>query len=143
MQILATLMSLAIALIPCFHPGQSGAATTKASSANQPSPPSTQTVRQLLAVRGEIIKKEAYSKGWLRIVIKPLKDAVEVAVVARETDLVGSAVNRSGDKELLNLLSENSRENETLTAAELDEGDFVSVIYDPQQQNRALEIYIH
>ncbi len=102
-----------------------------------------QAVKQLLAVRGEVVKKEAYSKGWVRITIKPLKDATAVLVLARETDLVGSAVNRSGDKELLNLLSESSHEGETITAAELEEGDFVSVIYDPQQQNRALEIYIH
>jgi hypothetical protein len=99
--------------------------------------------KQLLAVRGEVVKKEAYSKGWVRLTIKSLRDNTEVAVLARETDLVGSAVNRSGDKELLNLLSENSHDNESITAAELDEGDLVSIIYDPQQQNRALEIYIH
>ena len=33
--------------------------------------------------------------------------------------------------------------DETITAAELNEGDVVSVIYDPQAQNRVLEIYVH
>lgn len=145
MQIPATLMSISLALILLIHPLQSPQPTNKTlpPSGNQNSPVTAQPAKPLLAVRGEVVKREPYTKGWVRITIKSLKDAVEVVVFARETDLVGSAVNRSGDKELLNLLSESSREGDTITAAELDEGDFVSVIYDPQQQNRALEIYMH
>ncbi len=145
MQILATLASFSLAFMLFFQSSPAGVSTTQSApvSVTQNSSATVQTGKQLLAVRGEVVKKAPYSKGWLRITIKPLKDPTEINVVARETDLVGSAVNRSGDKELLNLLSESSGEGETLTAAELDEGDFVSVIYDPQQQNRALEIYIH
>jgi hypothetical protein len=43
----------------------------------------------------------------------------------------------------LGLLSGDSSDDEMITAAELDEGDVISVIYDPQVQNRVLEIYIH
>jgi hypothetical protein len=145
MQILATLASFSLAFMLFFQSSPAGVSTNQSApvSVTQNSSATVQTGKQLLAVRGEVVKKAPYSKGWLRITIKPLKDPTEINVVARETDLIGSAVNRSGDKELLNLLSESSGEGETLTAAELDEGDFMSVIYDPQQQNRALEIYIH
>jgi hypothetical protein len=145
MQIFATLMSFPLAFLLFFQAAPSGVSTTKSTAApmSQNSSATAPPAKQLLAVRGEVVKREAHTKGWLRLTIKPLKDTVEVIVFAREKDLVGNAVNRSGDKELLNLLSESSREGETLTAAELDEGDFVSVIYDPQQQNRAIEIYIH
>ena len=98
--------------------------------------------RQLAAVRGEITKMAAASKGMLLITVKPAKEFQEVTVLARENDLVGSAVSRSGDTDLLGLLSDDSRDDEIITAAELNEGDVVSVIYDPQLQNRVLEIYL-
>jgi uncharacterized protein involved in propanediol utilization len=78
----------------------------------------------------------------LSITVKPAKEFQEVTVLARENDLVGSAVSRSGDTDLLGLLSDDTRDDEIITAAELNEGDVVSVIYDPQLQNRVLEIYI-
>lgn len=98
--------------------------------------------KQLAAVRGEIIKLTAASKGMLLITVRPAKDFQEVTVLARENDLVGAAVGRSGEADLLGLLSEDSHDDETITAAELNQGDVVSVIYDPQLQNRALEIYL-
>ena len=99
--------------------------------------------RQLLAVRGEVVKIKASSKGMLLITVKPAKEFGEVTVLARENDLVGHASARTGGVDLLGLLSGDSSEDEMITAAELDEGDVVSVIYDPQAQNRVLEIYIH
>ena len=98
--------------------------------------------RQLAAVRGEITKVAAASKGTLLITVKPAKEFQEVTVLARENDLVGSAVSRSGGTDLLGLLSDDARDDEIITAAELSEGDVVSVIYDPQLQNRVLEIYL-
>jgi hypothetical protein len=79
----------------------------------------------------------------LLITVRPAKDFAEVTVLARENDLVGSAVTRAGDTDLLGLLSEDSRDDETITAAELNEGDVVSIIYDAQTQNRVMEIYLH
>ncbi len=79
----------------------------------------------------------------LLITVKPAKEFGEVTVLARENDLVGHATARAGGVDLLGLLSGDSSEDEMITAAELDEGDVVSVIYDPQLQNRVLEIYIH
>lgn len=99
--------------------------------------------RQLLAVRGEVVKIKAPSKGMLLITVKPAKDFGEVTVLARENDLVGHATARSGGVDLLGLLSGDSSDDEMITAAELDEGDVISVIYDPQLQNKVLEIYIH
>ena len=99
--------------------------------------------RQLLAVRGEVVKIKAPSKGMLMITVKPAKDFGEVTVLARENDLVGHAATRSGGVDLLGLLSGDSSDDEMITAAELDEGDVISVIYDPQLQNRVLEIYMH
>lgn len=81
-------------------------------------------------------------KGSLLITIRPSKDFGEVTISARDNDLVGSAVGRAEGADLLGLLSEDERDSETITAAELNEGDIVSVIYDPQAQNRALEIYV-
>ena len=98
--------------------------------------------KQLYAVRGEITARKTLAKGWLQLTIKA-KDAAEVTVSVRENDLVGNAVSRSSDTDLAGLLSGSERAAETITAAELEEGDVVSVIYDPQQQNRALEIYLH
>ena len=37
------------------------------------------------------------------------------------------------------MLSDDARDTEAITAAELNEGDVISIIYDPQLQNRALE----
>ena len=98
--------------------------------------------RQLAAVRGEIIKLAPASKGMLLITVKPAKEFQEVTVLARENDLVGAAVARAGGADLLGLLTDDARDDETIPAAELNEGDIVSIIYDPLLQNRALEIYI-
>jgi uncharacterized protein involved in propanediol utilization len=98
--------------------------------------------RQLAAVRGEITKLTSASKGMLLITVRPAKEFQEVTVLARENDLVGAAVGRSGESDLLGLLSDDTHDDETITAAELNEGDVVSVIYDPQLQNRVLEIYL-
>jgi hypothetical protein len=99
--------------------------------------------RQLAAVRGEIISIKTPSKGRLLITVRPAKEFAEVTVLARENDLVGNAVGRESDSDLLGLLTDDSRDDETITAAELKESDVVSVIYDPQAQNRVLEIYLH
>lgn len=99
--------------------------------------------RQLAAVRGEVIRVKAGGKGLLLITVKPARDFAEVTVLARENDLVGSAVGRAGDSDLLGLLTDDARDDETITAAELNEGDVVSVIYDPRTQNRVLEMYVH
>jgi hypothetical protein len=102
-----------------------------------------QPTKQLFAARGVIVSKKNLSKGELQLLIKPAKDFAEVTVLARENDLVGSASRRANDSDLLGLPGSDANENENITAAELNEGDMVSVIYDPQQQNRVLEIYIH
>ena len=99
--------------------------------------------RQLAAVRGEIVKMATPSKGMLLITVKPAKEFPEIIVLARENDLVGTAVGRSGEADLLGLLSDDTHDDETITAAELNQGDIISVIYDPQLQNRVLEIYLH
>ena len=99
--------------------------------------------RQLAAVRGEITSIKTPSKGRLLITVRPAKEFAEVTVLARENDLVGSATGRESDSDLLGLLSDEARDDETITAAELKESDVVSVIYDPQAQNRVLEIYLH
>jgi hypothetical protein len=101
-------------------------------------------LKQLLAVRGEIVKLALQSKGMIAITVRPSKEFAEVTVIARENDLVGNAVSRESSSDLLGLLGDDDpREDEKITAAELREGDIVSIIYDPQQQNRALEIYLH
>jgi hypothetical protein len=99
--------------------------------------------RQLAAVRGEIVGIKTPAKGRLLITVRPAKEFAEVTVLARENDLVGGAVGRESDSDLLGLLTDDSRDDETITAAELKETDVVSVIYDPQAQNRVLEIYLH
>jgi len=103
----------------------------------------TATARQLAAVRGEISKMASTGKGMWLITVKPAKEFQEVTVLARENDLVGTAVGRAGEADLLGLLSDDPHEDETITAAELNEGDVVSIIYDPQLQNKVLEIYLH
>lgn len=99
--------------------------------------------KQLAAVRGEVVKINPASRGLLLITVRPARDYAEVTVLARENDLVGAGVGREGGADLLGLLADDARDDETITAAELNEGDVVSVIYDPQAQNRVLEIYIH
>ena len=106
-------------------------------------PAPRQQSRQLAAVRGEIVGIKTPSKGRLLITVRPAKEYAEVTVLARENDLVGGAVGRESDSDLLGLLSDEARDDETITAAELKESDVVSVIYDPQAQNRVLEIYLH
>jgi hypothetical protein len=101
------------------------------------------SVRQLSAVRGEVVRMKTSGKGMLLITVRPAKDFAEVTVLARENDLVGNAVGRAGESDLLGLLSDDARDDETITAAELNEGDVVSVIYDPQSQNRVMEIHVH
>jgi hypothetical protein len=99
--------------------------------------------RQLAAVRGEIVRIATPSKGMLLITVRPAKEFSEITVLARENDLVGTAVGRSSEADLLGLLSDDTHDEETITAAELNKGDIISVIYDPQLQNRVLEIYVH
>jgi len=126
----------------------SGSVRTAAQQTSPPGKPQSapaprvQPARQLLAVRGEVTKIKPASKGFLLITIRPAKDFPEVTVLARENDLVGSAVGRANDSDLLGLLTETEHDDETITAAELNEGDIVSVIYDPQLQNKVLEIYL-
>jgi hypothetical protein len=137
MQMIAPLASLLLAFALLLQTPSSNPPTrslnTQASAA---------TGKQLYAVRGEITARKPLAKGWLQLTIKA-KDAAEVTISALENDLVGNAVSRSSDTDLAGLLSGSERAAENITAAELEEGDVVSVIYDPQQQNRALEIYLH
>jgi DNA-directed RNA polymerase subunit H (RpoH/RPB5) len=106
-------------------------------------PPRPSAAKQLAAVRGEVVKISAASRGLLLITVRPARDYAEVTVLARENDLVGTGVGREGGTDLLGLLTDDQHEDETITAAELNQGDVVSVIYDPQAQNRVLEIYVH
>lgn len=133
MQTLVVLLSLTLTIV-AGHPSQQGAA---------PAGQQKTAARQLCAVRGEVVKITAPTKGSLLITVRPAKEFPEVIVLARDNDLVGSAASREGGADLLGLLSEDARDDETITAAELNEGDVVSVIYDPQLQNRVLEIYLH
>lgn len=98
--------------------------------------------KQLLAVRGEIVKKKK-DRDALLITVRPAREYAEVTVVARENDLVGMAEDSPRGQDLFGLLVDDPRDEEAITAAELDEGDVVSIIYDPLLQNRALEIYLH
>ncbi|HEX8184806.1 MAG TPA: hypothetical protein VF747_08650 [Blastocatellia bacterium] len=139
MQILPTLLSLSLVILYPHFPMAARAMTISHASGQQAGP----GAKQLSAVRGEIVRVKAPAKGMLLITVRPAKDFAEVTVLARENDLVGSAITRAGDTDLLGLLSEDTRDDETITAAELNEGDVVSVIYDPQTQNRVLEIYLH
>ena len=113
------------------------------SSANAMVGQSAPQARQLYAVRGEVVKMKKQDKDMLLITIRPTKEFAEVTVLARENDLVGNATGGTGNVDLLGLLTGDSRSEEMITAAELTEGDLVSAIYDPQMQNRAIEIYIH
>src|SRR5689334_22938144 len=114
-----------------------------AAGTQSPPPARPPAAKQLAAVRGEVIKLSAGGRGMLLITVRPARDYSEVTVLARENDLVGTGVGREGGTDLLGLLADDARDDETISAAELNEGDIVSVIYDPQAQNRVLEIYIH
>jgi hypothetical protein len=98
--------------------------------------------RQLFAVRGEVTRIRPQGKGALLVTVRPAKEFAEVTVLAGENARVGSAAGRAGDLDLVGLLGEDAADEEAITAAELVEGDQVSVIYDPQSHNRALEIYL-
>jgi hypothetical protein len=126
---------LSLALVVGFAP-----ASAVQTASPQPRPPAA---KQLAAVRGEVVKISAASRGLLLITVRPARDYAEVTVLARENDLVGTGVGREGGTDLLGLLTDDQHDDETITAAELNAGDVVSVIYDPQAQNRVLEIYIH
>jgi hypothetical protein len=101
--------------------------------------------KQLFAVRGEVVKIAAQSKGLLAITIRPARDFGEVTVIARENDTVGSASGQQQGGDLFGLITgaDDSRDNDRITAAELQAGDIVSVIYNPEADNKAVEIYIH
>jgi hypothetical protein len=111
--------------------------------AQQSPPKPVAATKQMFAVRGQVVSIKSHSKGLLLITIKPAKEFAEVGVIARENDLVGKAVGGASDSQLFGLLTGDAPEDETITAAEIGEGDMVSVIYDPQMQNRAIEIYLH
>lgn len=131
-------LSLFLTVVPSLHPGT---LTTRLHQGEQSQ--RAGTGRQLAAVRGEISRMTSPGKGMRLITVKPAKEFQEVTVLARENDLVGTGVGRAGEPDLLGLLSDDTHEDETITAAELNEGDVVSVIYDPQLQNRVLEMYLH
>ena len=110
----------------------------------QQSPPKPAAVtKQLFAVRGQVVSVKSQAGGLLLITVKPPRGFAEVSVIARENDLVGRAVGGTGDSGLFGLLTGDEPDDETITAAELGEGDVVSIIYDPQAENRAVEIYLH
>lgn len=131
-------MSLLLTVVPSLQRDTLPAPTDKVERSQRAGLP-----RQLAAVRGAILKMTASGKGMLLITVRPAKEFQEVTVLARENDLVGAGVGRSVEPDLLGLLSDDTHDDETITAAELNEGDVVSVIYDPQLQNRVLEIYLH
>ena len=137
MQTFPTVWSVLLLLTIGFSPQRETQRTGNEQAAQR-----TPALRQLAAVRGEIIKMTIPAKGMLSITVRPAKEFQEVTVLARENDLVGSAVGRSGESDLLGLLSDDTHDDETITAAELNISDVVSVIYDPARQNRALEIYL-
>jgi hypothetical protein len=134
------IMLISLLLVPILSPFASQPELPEGSKAEGQT---GQTTKQLFAVRGTIISTKMPAKGEVQLTIKPAKDFAAVTVLARENDLVGSAARRASDNGGLGLFGGGNNDNEIITAAELSEGDIVSVIYDPQQQNRALEIYIH
>jgi hypothetical protein len=144
MQIVAlNLVLLLILPLPLSFQESAIQAPTAASKTSQKTDAPRGT-RQLLAVRGEIVGLKPEKKGMILITIRPKTDFAEVTVVARENDMVGSSAGRVAGADLLGVLSNlESHEDDKISAAELQEGDVVSVIYDPETQNLALEIYIH
>src|SRR5262249_33823121 len=98
--------------------GSVGSAEQQTPPQGKTPPPAArpQAARQLLAVRGEVIKIKPAAKGFLMITIRPAKEFPEVTVLARENDLVGAAVGRATDSDLLGLLTETEHDDETITA---------------------------
>jgi hypothetical protein len=139
MQTFAMVWTFSLLLTVGFSPQRE---TPRRTTDNDQDAQRTSPLKQLAAVRGEIIKIKSPTKGMLSITVRPAKEFQEVTVLARENDLVGTAVGRAGESDLLGLLSGDTHNDETITAAELNEGDVVSVIYDPGRQNRVLEIYL-
>jgi len=139
MQTFAMVLTVSLLLSVGFSPQRD---TQRRATVNDQDAQRTPALKQLAAVRGEIIKITSPTKGMLSITVRPAKEFQEVTVSARENDLVGTAVGRAGESDLLGLLSGDTHDDETITAAELNEGDVVSVIYDPGRQNRVLEIYL-
>ena len=131
-------LSLFLTVVPSLHRGILTARQDKGEQSQRAG-----TGRQLAAVRGEISRMTSPAKGMWLITVKPAKEFQEVTVLARENDLVGTGVGRAGEPDLLGLLSDDPHDDETITAAELNQGDVISVIYDPRLQNRVLEIYLH
>jgi hypothetical protein len=138
MQTLVIFISLLLTVIQLPQSGRPKA-FAKAGSEARARP----AAKQLFAVRGLITGIKMPSKGELQLTIQPAKDFPEVSVLVRRNEPVGSAARRTADRAGVSLLGGSSEENEIISAAELAEGDLVSVIYDPQAQNRALEIYLH
>jgi len=144
-------VQIGVLLMLLFHPPSRAATARQNNKGETPAtqsatqPPSTSALaKQLFAVRGEVTKLEVQSKGLVAITVRPPHDTATVTVVARENDIVGAAATSKNSSDLVGLLSgDDQRESERITAAEIREGDLVSIIYDPTAQNRALEIYIH
>lgn len=134
------IMLISLLLVPILSPSKGQPNLPAGSKAGAQT---GQTTKQLFAVRGTIVSTKTPTKGEVQLTIKPAKDFAAITVLAHENDLVGSAARRASDNAGLGLFGGGNNDNEIITAAELSEGDIVSVIYDPQQQNRALEIYIH
>jgi hypothetical protein len=140
-----------ILLMLSFHPSTPGVVAARSRNGQTPAGQAARQLnqtaapsKQLFAVRGEVTKMELQSKGLVVITVRPAHDHATITVVARENDIVGAAVGRQKGADLVGLLAgEDQRESERITAAEIREGDWISVIYDPVAQNRALEIYMH
>lgn len=143
MKRVAVKTALAIVLLSASAIGQTPSETRQSSRATDSQAAGTK--KQLLAVRGEVSHVATRNSELVEITVKPGRDFPEVTVVARQNDLVGNGVSHAAGTDLLGLFAggDESRENEKITAAELQQGDVVSVIYDPVNGNRALEIYIH
>jgi len=134
-------LALSVALLLVPHGQSQAPAKTGEAAAQTPTPAGP---KQLLAVRGEIIKVTNQSKGLIAITVRPAKDFAEVTVIGRENEAVACSAGREGGADLFGLLTgEDQREDEKITAAELHEGDIVSIIYNPHLRNKALEIYLH
>ena len=142
---------ISVLLVLSFHPPSRTAIAIKGHRSQEPAgktatEPSRATApsKQLFAIRGEVTKMESQSKGMVAITVRPAHEVATVTVIARENDVVGTAVGRKNGADIVGLLAgDDQRENEKITAAEIREGDLVSIIYDPTAQNRVLEIYIH
>src|ERR1700752_1625310 len=102
--------SVALFLVPLLvqqgqsqGPNKTGERAVQTPSAAQ-APSAAQTPapgpKQLLAVRGEIIKVTTQSKGLLAITIRPAKDFAEVTVIARENEMVACSSVREGGADL-------------------------------------------